>query len=55
MWKIGRFSLQNGGAADSRRLRSFIAMQNLFYLRRGFDQIEVGLNEALGVPAQQPQ
>lgn len=42
-------------AADSRRLRSFVALQNLFYLRRGFDQIEEGLNEALGVPARKQQ
>jgi hypothetical protein len=40
-------------AADSRRLRSFMAMQNLFYLRRGIDQVEAGLNEAFGVPPMQ--
>lgn len=38
-------------AADSRKLRSFIAMQNLFYLRRGLDAVESGVNDALGIPA----
>lgn len=38
-------------AADSRRLRSFIALQNLFYLRRGLDAVEAGVNERLGIPA----
>jgi hypothetical protein len=37
-------------ASDTRALRRLVPWQNLFYLRRLFDQAEEGVNEALGVP-----
>lgn len=37
-------------ALDTRALRRLVPWQNLFYLRRLFDQAEEGVNETLGVP-----
>lgn len=37
-------------ASDTRVLRRLVPWQNLFYLRRLFDQAEEGVNEAFGVP-----
>jgi len=35
---------------DNHRIRQVIPGQNIFYLRKPIDQIEAGLNEALGIP-----
>lgn len=40
-------------AGDTAALRRLVPMQNLFYLRRLFDQAEAGINETLGVPPTQ--
>lgn len=37
-------------AADTHRIRKLLPLQNLFYLRWMFDQVEEGVNETLGVP-----
>lgn len=37
-------------AADSRALRRLTPLQNLFYLRKLFDQVEAGANSAAGIP-----
>ena len=36
-------------AADTRRVRKLTPLQNLFYVRWAFDEMEEGLNDALGV------
>ncbi|WP_341913700.1 hypothetical protein [Ferrovibrio terrae] len=36
--------------SDSRALRRMVPTQNLFYLRRLYDQAEAGINASLGVP-----
>jgi len=38
-------------ASDTRALRKMIPLQNLFWLRKGFDAMEQGVNQAFGVPA----
>ncbi len=38
-------------AADSHVARKLVPLQNVFYLRAGFDAIERGVNEAFGIPA----
>lgn len=37
-------------ASDTHRIRKLLPMQNLFYLRWMFDQVEEGINEGLGIP-----
>lgn len=37
-------------ASDTHRIRKLLPLQNLFYLRWMFDQVEEGINETLGVP-----
>lgn len=37
-------------AADTHRLRRLVALQNLFFLRRVFDQVEYGANGMVGAP-----
>jgi len=36
-------------ASDTRALRKILPLQNVFYLRRLFDQVEHGVNDLLGV------
>jgi len=45
---VGR---RDWNASDSHSLRRLTFMQNLFYLRRGFDAVEAGANNAFGIQA----
>lgn len=47
----GSFFAGDWAASDTHALRKLIPMQNLFYIRQLFDQVEAGANEAFGVPA----
>jgi len=42
-------------ASDTHKVRTLMAMQNLFYLRGLFDAAEAGVNGLFGVPEQQPR
>jgi hypothetical protein len=55
--KIGQLAQITGAAAsgdwgesDTKAVRRLMAMQNLFYLRRLFDQVEAGTNRAFNIP-----
>jgi len=55
--KVGSLVQATGAAAagdwqesDTKAVRRLIAMQNLFYLRKLFDQVEEGANNAAGIP-----
>lgn len=41
-------------AADTHVARKLVPLQNIFYLRAGFDAIERGVNQAFGIPARRP-
>ncbi len=47
---VGNASAADWSASDTRAVRQLVPFQNLFWLRRGFDQIEAGVNSSLGVP-----
>ncbi|MBK8189054.1 MAG: hypothetical protein IPK79_01210 [Vampirovibrionales bacterium] len=37
-------------SGDTHRLRKLVPLQNLFYLRKAFDEAEHGINASLGIP-----
>lgn len=49
---IGAISNGDVTESDMSKLRRLLPYQNLFYLRRLFNAIEEGANEAFGVPTQ---
>lgn len=42
-------------ASDTRAFRKLVPLQNLFYIRQLFDQVEAGANQALGIPQRSGQ
>lgn len=41
-------------AADTHVARKLVPLQNIFWMRAGFDAIERGVNQAFGIPARRP-
>jgi len=46
----GAFLSDQWTASDTRALRKILPFQNIFYIRRLFDQVEEGANRAIGIP-----